>query len=282
MTDLASPILVTGATGTTGRRLVAELLRRGASDVRAAVRTPDKAAGARPVVFDLDRPETYGPALAGVEHLFLLLPFRPDMAAVAARVLEAARGVGVRQVVRLSALGAGPTSPMAAGRWHAAADAAVARSGLQWTLVRPASFMQNFLAYHPPGPDGAIVLPAGDGAVSFIDNADVAAVAAQALLDGHHGAIHELTGPAALTFAEAAAILGRAAGRPVRYVDVPEEAARQGMTAAGLPAFMVEGMLELYAVYRKGYAAQVTGTVELVLGRPARDFAAWVQAEARG
>ncbi len=118
---------------------------------------------------------------------------------------------------------------------------------------------------------GAFFLPAGDGAVSHVDARDVAAVAAHVLTsEGHAGATYTVTGPEALTYQQVAERIGAALGKPVRYVDVPGEAARSAMVEAGMPAWVADGLVALNGVYKSGAAAQVTDEVRKATGRSPR------------
>lgn len=115
--------------------------------------------------------------------------------------------------------------------------------------------------------------PAGKAKACFIDTRDIAAIAVKALTEpGHEGKEYTLTGPEDLSYAEVAAIIGEVSGRQIRYVDVPEDAARQAMLAGHLPEWLVDVILELNAWSRKGGAAEITSTVQDILGRPARTF----------
>ena len=118
--------------------------------------------------------------------------------------------------------------------------------------------------------------PAGDARISMIHPADVAAVAAVALTnDGHDGATYVLTGPEAVTYAQVAADLSAATGRPVGYADIPPEAAREALLAAGLPAFVVEQLLEVFAELRQGVQSVGTDAVQRLTGWPPQSFATW-------
>lgn len=108
----------------------------------------------------------------------------------------------------------------------------------------------------------------------MIDPRDIGAVAAVVLTgDGHEGRSHRLTGPTAITYDDIAKTLSRVLGTPVTYVDVPEDAARHGLIAAGMPEWLVQHLAGAFARIRAGDFAQVTGTVEQLTGRPARSFA---------
>ena len=277
--DTAAPILVTGATGTVGRALVAELLRAGYR-VRAAARRPARPTGDRPgleaVVIDLDDVASWRERLAGVERLCLLTPLDARMVERDTEVVSAAARAGVRHVVRLSALGAGDPPATELGRVHREVERAIERSGMTWTFLRPNAFMQNTVTYFADTirAEGRFFAPQGDGRVSAVDTRDVAAVAAAALVDERHvGQVYELTGPAAISNHEVAEQLSSVLGRRIDYVDVTRDAARDALRGQGMHPWLVDVVMELYAMSAAGGAERVSPAVEAVLGRPATSFA---------
>src|SRR4051794_11218471 len=195
-------ILVLGATGKTGRRLVTRLRAR-SMKVRAASRQP----GDGRTLFDWDRPDTHGPALAGVDAVYLVAPeLVEDPTSVTGPFLDRAKRAGVTRLVVLSSLGVEfPREDPASGRRKLERQAMA--SGLTWTILRPSGFAQNFSeGFMLPGILQAdmVATATGDGAAAFVDADDIAAVAAAALTqDGHAGATYAITPPDALTFSEA-------------------------------------------------------------------------------
>jgi uncharacterized protein YbjT (DUF2867 family) len=273
---MANTVLVTGATGTIGSQVVAALADLPGVSVRAAVRGEKRVSGANNVSsvdFDYDNPDTLKRAVEGANKVFLLTPFAPNQVELAARLLEFAKGAGVQHIVKLSAIGCEHEPGIQLGRWHRAVEKLVEASGMAFTFLRPNNFLENFINYYRAQPDGAIYLPWGSAGCSFIAGADIAAVAKLALTTaGHEGQAYELTGPAALTIGRAAEILSEVSGRKIHYVDVPEEAARAGMLAAGMPGWMTEAMMELHAIDKAGYAAAVSPVAERLLGRAPMSF----------
>ncbi|HEX2254753.1 MAG TPA: SDR family oxidoreductase [Thermoanaerobaculia bacterium] len=272
-------ILITGATGTVGGHLVDELVERGIP-ARLLVRSRARAAGVEGsgmplAVGDLERPETLEGALDGIERVFLLSAPSPHTARLHANLVDAARRAGVRHVVRLSAWGARADADLGLLRWHGEAEAHLEASGLAWTHLRPASFLQNLFALAPRVIAGSeIAAPAGDGAQCYVDAADVARAAAEVLTgDGHEGAAYTLTGPEALTYHELAATLTAVVGRPVRYRDQPADEARRGMVAAGMPEWLAEEMVRLHRKVAAGRRQQPSPDVERLTGRPPASFA---------
>jgi uncharacterized protein YbjT (DUF2867 family) len=270
-------ILVTGATGKVGREVVRQLAAAGAP-VRALVRDPVGASairlpGVEIVTGDLSRPETLAPALAGVERVFLLTPAHRDMLAFDGNVVDAASAAGARRIVKVSVAG-GPDSGTQIGRWHWAGEKRVEASGLDFTFLRPTLYMQQALVYtRSIAMSGTFTAPIGTGAVALVDARDVAAVAVRALTDdGHSRQIYDLTGPEAITFDEMADAIASATGRSVSYVHVPPEYALKQMMADGVPRWLADDMLVLFASFREGYGAAVTDTVARITGRPAGTF----------
>lgn len=267
-------ILVTGSTGTIGSATVAALREQGAA-FRVGVRDPQKvpARDIPAVRFAWDDPSTYAAALEGVTRAFLLMPPSVEAEEWTKQFAGQARDAGVGHLVKLSAIGASPRSPIILGRQHGVAEQIIKESGLAWTMLQPTFFMQNFLNYYgvDPAKDSTVYLPNGDGKVTWIDARDIGAAAAAALTtEGHGGRTYVLTGPEALSTAEALAILGEALGHSYSYVDVPEDAARQGMAAAGMPAWLVDAYIELHAFIRSGRASVKAPGLNQALGREGR------------
>jgi uncharacterized protein YbjT (DUF2867 family) len=272
-------ILITGATGTTGREVVSELRRLGATGVRALVRDPARAsfvrdAGFETVEGDFEKPETLDAALEGVERALLLTPPSPQTYEHHAAFVGAAKRAGLRRVVKLSALGADASAPEGFGRWHGQSEELLKSSGIGWTILRPNFFMQNLLGQaRQIASQGVIYQPAGDARASFIDARDIASVAARALTDeGHEGETYELTGPEALSYSDVAAKLSDATGKRVSYVPVTPEQFREGALAQGLPEWLVGALERLNEILASGHAEAVTDAVKRVGGKEPKTF----------
>lgn len=274
-------ILVTGATGGVGGDLVRHLVTAG-HQVRALARDPDKAArllpGVEVVRGDLSKPETLPPALEGATRAFLMAGAR-ELPAVAKDFVPAAKRAGVAHVVLLSSSTILFEPSVTIGNWHLAAEQELEASGLAWTMLRPGNFASNALRWAPTiKAQGAVFAPGGHGKSAPIDPYDIAAVAAKALTTpGHEGKKYVLTGEELLSAAEQVDIIGAAIGKPLRFVEVPEAAARAGMLKAGMDEVMAGAVLEL--ILRDGSAGEPlrTTTVRDVTGVAPRTFAAWVK-----
>ena len=271
-------ILVTGATGRMGGETVKALVSRGA-EVRAMVRNPDDGAriqggGVEIVVADLEKPESVDASLQDIEKVFLLSPEGPRMAEQHGNFAKAAKRAGVVHLVRMSMLPATPDSPLAIGQWHGEADRLVMESGILYTILKPAYFMQNTIRFAPTiASDGAIYGALGDGKVGMVDLGDLAAVAAETLTsDGHEGKIYFPTGPEALSMNEVAEKLSAALGQPVKYVNIPPDEDKAGMTDAGMPDWMADAWEKLSQMISQGGANKVTNDVIEVTGKEPRSF----------
>ena len=273
---MSKRILVTGATGTVGRDVATLLSKKGAM-VRAGVRDHAKARNRFNddiglVTFDFENEGSFAGALDGVEKVFLLPPLLPNQVEVTNAFVDSAKRAGVRHLVKLSAIGVDDGTGSTVGKWHAANEQHIRDSGLIFTFLRPNSFMQNFITYFPPR-NGAIYLPWGNGTASFVDTRNVATVAAEVLTStGHEEKAYTLTGPAALGIAEVALILSEVARREIKYVDVPESAARDGMLQAGVPKWQVEALMELHAINKQNRWNAVTADIKKITGAPPNDF----------
>ena len=271
-------ILVTGATGRTGRETVKALVSRGAQ-VRAFIRNPDdgtviQGAGVEIVVGDLEKPESVDAALQDVEKVFLLSPEGPRMAELHGNFAKAAKRAGVAHLVRMSMLPAMPDSPLAIGRWHGEADRLVMDSGIPYTILKPAYFMQNTIRFAPTiASDGTIYGALGDGKVGMIDLGDLAAVAAETLTsEGHEEKSYVPTGPEALSMGEVAEKLSAALGQAVKYVNIPPAEDKANMTAAGMPDWLADAWDKLSLMISQGGANMVTNNVKEVTGQEPRSF----------
>ena len=279
------PIVVTGATGNTGRAVLETLTARGFPARAMVRRDADRdglPAGAQVAVADFDDAASVAAALQGAARAYLVTPSSERAAQQQRQFADLAAQAGVGHLVVLSQLGADATSSVRFLRWHAAVEEHVRDLGIGYTFLRPNLFFQGLLAFAGPiSAEGRFYAPIGDARVSAIDVRDIAAVAVVTLTEsGHEGAMYTLTGPAAITHRDIAAALTSALGRDISFVDVTPEAFAASLSGI-LPPWQADGLLEDYAHYRRGEAAEVTPTVAEVtgespgdVGRFARDYAA--------
>ncbi|NUW35478.1 NAD(P)H-binding protein [Nonomuraea sp. SMC257] len=271
-----SKILVIGATGNVGRHVVARLLDAGTS-VRTLVRDPGTARlpeGAEAARGDLAEPVTLAPALAGVDTVFLIWPF---LTAEGAPPVLDVLGRQVRKVVYLSSSGVDDQAERQTdliNQLHADMEALIARSGLEWAVLRADTIASNARGWAAQIRAAGVVRGPEIAPTAVVDPRDVAAVAARVLVgDGHAGATYVLTGPEVIGRADQVRAIGEALGRPVRFESVPVEEARARMLADGRPPALVEALLA--AAGTRPRSGLVTSTVEELTGAPARTFAQW-------
>jgi uncharacterized protein YbjT (DUF2867 family) len=268
-------LLVTGSTGTTGMEVLKALKARDVA-ARALVRDETKAhhlrdLGFEPVTGDLGDPRTLGPAFEGVEKAYLVSPMGPMQSEFEQAFLETAKAAGVKHVVKLSVIGASPEAPLRFARTHAKVEQALRDSGMDWTLLRPTSFMQNTLSWGARVLDGTFYSPVPDAAFSIVDARDVAEVAAVALTeDGHAGKAYGLSGPEAVSYRDQATRVFAAAGREITVEEIPVEALKRELVRAGVPPWNAEGLSEQFELYAGGGAQMVTSGVKDALGRDPR------------
>jgi uncharacterized protein YbjT (DUF2867 family) len=269
--DKNDTILIVGATGKVGRRLVSRL-REAGHEVRAVSRSTE-------IRFDWHDETTWAAALDGVAAAYLIPPDEPIPAEA---LVAAAVDAGVRRLVSQAgrsvhvlaeAVGVGPE---AIGMY--ALQEAVRGSGVEWTVLQPNNFNENFSEGDYLGAllAGELALPVEGTVEPFIAVEDIAAVAAAVLTeDGHHGRIYELSGPEALPFKEAIDVLATASGRPMVFRSESPEEHADAMRAAGLPEDLVFFLDAMYRIMREGALAEPTGDVKEVLGREPVAFAEW-------
>lgn len=282
-------ILVTGATGTIGSRLVRALAARGhetrAMVHRTAAEPPPLPEGVRGVVADYGDPASLDAALRGVQRLFLVCPNGPDQVAHELGLIDAAVRAGVERIVKVSARGADPASPVAFWQWHAAIENHLWASGIPSVALRPGFSMANVLGHADDArTQGIVVAPEANAPIAMIDPDDVAHVAADLLtrdtLVDERG-ILELTGPETVTFADIAAELTSLTGRPIAYVSVTDAQTRDYLGGRGVPPFVIEQILAVFAHLRAGGQASITPAVTNLLGRPARTLREFLNAHAK-
>lgn len=266
--------LVTGATGKVGREVVRALTARGAQ-VRGTTRQKDVGGGDR-VWLDFADPDSFRPALEGVETVFLMRP--PAVVNVAETLnvfLDQAVAMGVRACTFMSIAGADRQKRLP----HRKVEDHLRTLPIRWTILGPGFFDQNFIdAYLPEIRAGELALPAADAKVAFIDAFDIAEVAAMAMFspEEHHGKSYHLTGPEALTFHDAAAELSRQLPWAVRYrpVGALAYALRQIRAGAALPYAAMLTMIH-YGL-RNGSGAEIAPDLARLLKREPTRFAEFV------
>lgn len=265
MTANAHTTLVLGGTGRIGGRVARRLTERGL-DVRIGSRTGEPA-------FDWEDTSTWAAAVKGVRSAYLTFypevewPGADEAIGAFARL---AVDSGVERLVLLSGRKPGGSVPCEDG---------VTALPVEWTIVAPASFHQNFNegVFVEPLRHGLLALPAGDSPEPFVDADDIADVAVAALTEsGHAGQRYELTGPRSWTLAEGVAEIARATGRDLRYMRITEGQFADAVVEEGAPREFADTLAGLLSGYLNAPHGAPTDDVERVLNRKPRDFADWV------
>jgi uncharacterized protein YbjT (DUF2867 family) len=269
--------LVTGATGTIGSNVVREL-RGSRAPIRALVRDPSHASWLGDdfelALGDFADPDSIRRALDGIERVFLSCRNDPRQVEYETNVIDAAVAAGVRRIVKLSAVGAQIGSPLEFWDAHGRIEQHLKAAGVPAVILRPSSYMSNILgSAEAIKYTGKLFAPADSAKIAMIDPRDVAAVAALVLSDdGHDGHTYTLTGPQAITYFDVAEQLSAAIGREVEFVDVPDEAAKNGLVQAGMPEWIARQLVILFGLMRQGALAHTTDTVRVLTGRDPRSF----------
>jgi uncharacterized protein YbjT (DUF2867 family) len=276
-------ILVLGATGGIGGE-VCRLLQQMGTPFRAMARKQEQVDrlrqdGIDAVLGDLDRPDTLTPAMTGIDTLFLVTAPTPAQLAQETAAIDAAKRAGVGRIVKISASDCNVRSRIPWAKAHALIDHHLRASGVDWTILMPTAFMQNFLWCTKPVAKGYLPLGAGKGSLSWIDARDIARVAATVLTqDGHSRATYFLTGPETFDMTEAAARLSGIIGRSVRYLDLPTPVFRTVLRLTGNSRWMANGLVAQFSDMVAGHHdIDPTCEVERLTGQPPRDFAAFLR-----
>ena len=265
----AQPVLVLGATGKTGRRVVERLQNRGVP-VRAVSRSGQPR-------FDWQDAKTWAPVLSGARSVYIT--FQPDLAVPGAGdTIRAFTAMAVTSGVEHLVLLSGRGEPEAQ-----ACEQIVQEAGVDWTILRCAWFSQNWSESFllEPVIAGQVTMPAGEIPEPFLDADDIADVAVAALTeDGHAGQLYELTGTRMLTFAEAVAEISTATGRKIQYHQVPLAQYLAALADHGVPADYRWLLEYLFSTVLDGRNAHLNNGVQRALGRKPTDFAEYARATA--
>ena len=277
-------ILVTGAAGKTGRAVIRALAARDVP-VRALVFRPEQVGpvqelGAHEaVVGDMRVQSVMDRAVRGARAVYHICPnMSPDELAIGQTVIRAARSAAVECFVYHSVLH--PQTESMPHHWEKLrVEEQLFESGLPFTILQPAAYMQNLLSYWDDIVErGVYAVPyAVETRIGMVDLEDVAEAAAIVLTEpGHVGAIYELAGPEILTQTEVAAVLTRQLGRPVRAETVPRQVWERQARASGLPGDRVELLLRMFRYYERAGFWGNPRVLSWLLGRPPTPLAAFV------
>jgi len=281
-------ILVTGATGTVGSEIVKQLASSssiGKKIIRAGVHLLNKVDKLKQyktveiVNTDYYKSETITNSLQNIDKLFWLTPLAPNTTQISSNLVKEAQKNDIKHIVKLSVMGAEIEPATTIARLHRQEEKIIVESGIPYTFLRPVGFMQNFINFFGQTikNQNAFYLPAGEGKVSFVDVRDIAAVAVKTLVandndNQHIGKAYGITGDELLTYKQAAEIISKELGKKINYVNISDEDARKAMKGIGMEDWLIDGMMELYGIIKDGHAAQITNTVEQIVGKKPISF----------
>ena len=274
-------ILITGATGQVANAAMKALVAAGA-EVRALVRRPagfTATEGVRVVQGSFDDDRSLARALEGVEVMLLAGRDSPDSVSQHQRVIAHARRAEVRHIVKLSAMGASPESPIALMREHHEIDKEIRKGPANWTLLRPHLYMQNLLRVADAvRREGRFAAPMGHDRFPLVDTRDVGAAAAIVLGNpaAHAGKAYALTGPVAHSYDEVAAAFATVAGHTVAYEPIAPRDFETRLLAAGIPGWRAFDLAHIASAYTAAENA-VSPDLPMLLGRKPRSLSEFLE-----
>lgn len=272
-------IFIADATGSIGTALLPELTGQG-HDVVAGVTSPEAqteltARGVTAILSDPNDVAGLTQAMEGCDKLFLSLPLVEGMTRRGHLAVEAAKQAGVQYIVRSSCYAASSDAHWRLGREYGMVDQFVEDSGIDFTVLRPNTFMQIFTTdMNEMIQSGTLALPEEDAKVSYIDAHDIAACAAHLFQnnEGHINSYYALTGPEGLGGADIATAIAAATGKALTYTPIPEEEFIATLADSGVPQWTIDMRVSLSRVVKLGMAGNVTQAVQHLTGKPARSF----------
>jgi uncharacterized protein YbjT (DUF2867 family) len=266
-------VIVLGATGNIGTAVIRNLENKNVM-VFAGVQSEkdfEKVTqfGATPIIVNFTDQESLNQALKGKDRVFLVTPLMQNPEAVTQMVINASKLNKVKHLVRSTASGADSNGQIQMARWAGASEDLIKASGLSYTIVRPYSFLQNFINFHSQTIKqyNGFYSPTGDAKLSMLDINDLGEVLAIALTsEDHFGKTYELSGQT-YTNEELAATLSNVIGRKISYIDIPEEKARESMLSNQMPEWMVNAMMELNYITKQGWTAGYSDDYKNLTGK---------------
>jgi uncharacterized protein YbjT (DUF2867 family) len=266
-------IIVLGATGNIGTAVLKNLHHKNI-EVFAGVQSEkdfEKVTqfGATPVIVNFTDQESLNKALQGKDRVFLVTPLMQNPEAITQMVINASKLNGIKHLVRSTASGADSNGHIQMARWAGASEDLIKASGLNYTIVRPYSFLQNFINFHSQTIKqyNGFYLPTGDANLSMLDINDLGEVVAIVLTsDEHFGKTYELSGQT-YTNEILAETLSEVLERRITYIDVPEEKAKESMLTNQMPEWMVNAMMELNYITKQGWTAGYSNDYKNLTGK---------------
>jgi uncharacterized protein YbjT (DUF2867 family) len=269
-------ILITGASGNVGGAVLKKIVESG-QPVSAMYRSDADARSApqqvRAVIADFDDKNSLRRAFENVDSLFLVCSPILQLVEFESNAVDIAGEQGVKHLVLSSSAGAGRWDK-SFPKWHTEAERALKNSGIEHSIVRPNSFMQNITAFFAGTIQTQDVFYSsmGQSKASLVDVQDIADVVAALLTSKAQNAVYELNGPEALTYSEVADRISKLCGRTIRYVDIPMAEQKKALLNAGMPDWQAQALIDLQDYYLQGNGGELTDDVERITGHPPRDL----------
>jgi len=291
---MATKILITAGTSKTGSATIKDLVKLNKGyHIVAGTRDVHKnkdsllAIGANEVVhFDVEDPNTFAPALQGIERVFYVHPGSLDNAEKWTKSLaEVVKTVpSVKFIARLSAFQSNPDHKHYAGRNNGLADKALYDTGIDFAGIGPNYFFENWVIWYKNSiKSGTVHGAARDSPVAYVALEDIAAVTAAVLdnPDKYKARLIEITGPAAVSDAQIIQEISKAIGKEVNYVNHSLADFEKLLQSSGLPPEAVLRSVRLEDIKNIGLASNVTDSVEKILGRPPKSLSEWAKEHVR-
>jgi uncharacterized protein YbjT (DUF2867 family) len=266
-------VIILGATGNIGTAVIKNLQNKNI-EVFAGVQSEkdfEKVSqfGATPIIVNFTDQESLNEALKERDRVFLVTSLMQNPEAVTQMVINASKQNGVKHLVRSTASGADSKGQIQMARWAGASEDLIKASGLNYTILRPYSFLQNFINFHSQTIKqyNGFYLPTGDAKLSMLDINDLGEVAAIALTsEDHYGKTYELSGQ---TYSNEilADTLSKVLDKKITYIDVPEEKAKESMLSNQMPEWMVNAMMELNYITKQGWTAGYSDDYKNLTGK---------------
>lgn len=254
-------IIVLGATGNVGTAVLKNLQNRNVQ-VFAGVHSEkgfEKVSqfGAKPIIVNFNDQESLNEALKGKDRVFLVTPIIQNADAVTQMVINAAKLNNLKHIVRSSGAGADANGQIQLARWAGLSEDVVKSSDLNYTIIRPYSFLQNLINFHGQSiqQNNGFFMPVGDAKLSLVDVNDIGEIAAIVMTsEEHYKKTYELSG-LTYTYEEIAATLSKVVERKISYIDIPEENARESMLSFQMSEWLVDALMELSYITKQGWTA---------------------------
>lgn len=278
--NMTEKILVTSASGNIGKELV-KILKEKDTNFIAGVHSHEdlkrmKTQDIKSIIIDFNDTESLHNAMQKIDILFLLVPFSEKMLEWGNKIIDAAKKNNVKHIVRSSCFQANSSSNYLLFKVHDKIDHSLKKANIPFTIIKPNTFMQNFVNIHADTIKNAhtFYLPQADAKTSFVDIRDIAAVAAEILINRNNyiNMQFDITGPKSLNNYEVSDILSSIVGEEINYFPIEDHMAVEGMQAHGFSPWKIDALMSFHHYTKKGKLANVSSSVKDILKRNAIDF----------